>query len=108
MIKIIKYGKKLLYKFKCDTCGCEFECNDEDFNASNTIECPCCNTTIFKYMSILTTPVSYPSSYNIPYTMHGVEYDCENCPSKPSPTKEVTVGDTPCTWCRKNQSTCNQ
>ena len=31
--------------------------------------------------------------------------DCQNCPCKPDPDK-ITVGDTPCTWCKKNTPTC--
>lgn len=31
--------------------------------------------------------------------------DCATCPNKPDPNKTI-VGDTPCTWCRKNQPYC--
>ncbi len=31
--------------------------------------------------------------------------DCDKCPNKPNPAHPV-VGDTPCTWCRKNQPYC--
>lgn len=31
--------------------------------------------------------------------------DCQSCPYKPDLDK-ITVGDTPCTWCKKNTPTC--
>lgn len=55
MIKIIKEGKllkgnKILFRAKCDRCGCEFEFEIEDFtkierrlNGDYFINCPYCD-----------------------------------------------------------------
>jgi hypothetical protein len=32
--------------------------------------------------------------------------DCATCPNRPDPNK-IIVGDTPCTWCKKNQPYCH-
>ena len=60
MIKIINKGKakkkeKIIYILKCEVCGCDFECELEDFktlsksitNPFATIDCPWCKTTVF-------------------------------------------------------------
>lgn len=64
MINIIKQGTikktKTVYTIKCSCCGCEFECEGEDFlymtkglHGSAAISCPCCTTTLeFEYDSI--------------------------------------------------------
>jgi hypothetical protein len=33
-------------------------------------------------------------------------YDCDKCINKPDPSKPIQAGDTPCTWCKKNQPYC--
>ena len=58
MIKIIKDGvvpkkTKTIYTIVCDTCGCEFECEGEDFiclekglHMYRSIQCPCCKNVL--------------------------------------------------------------
>lgn len=113
-INIIKHGEK---KFKtiCPICGCEFEYEYEDIDKDYlskdfTIKCPDCgyyvkheefkkfpSNPIWEYHVIPTTEKLNFNTFNWP--------DCATCPNKPDPTKTV-VGDTPCTWCRKNQPYC--
>ena len=63
MINIIKRGTKLQknvidpdkkYKVTCYNCGCEFECQDEDFiklnETSPFVKCPQCDCKIFEYL----------------------------------------------------------
>ena len=58
MIKIIKNGvkpkkMKTIWTFKCPVCGCEFECELDDFKTlekklegDKSVNCPCCNTEL--------------------------------------------------------------
>ena len=91
-----------------------------------TVKCPECGEVIKhrEYNTVNPSPV-YPSQpwiypkypdiapnwpNNWPWitwttTGTGTELDCDKCPNKPDPLHPV-VGDTPCTWCRKNQPYC--
>lgn len=46
-----------------------------------------------------------PTYPNIIYTTTTDSLDCATCPNRPDPNHPI-VGDTPCTWCRKNQPYC--
>ena len=115
-IKIIKEGKKQKFTKTCEDCGCEFEYELEDLHTdyslclttypckfSQYVVCPCCGKHLFhgyttegtiKYPNIVYTTTS---SYDMP--------DCDKCINKPDPAHPV-VGDSPCTWCKKNQPYC--
>lgn len=117
-IKIIKEGKTTKFtKFTktCPDCKCEFEYEQDDVKVDHScclttyppkyntyIVCPCCMKHLHHGY---TTPAisSYP---NITYTTTATSWpDCDTCQFKPDPNK-VVVGDTPCTWCKKNQPYC--
>lgn len=135
-IKVIKHGKKPTLKKVCSVCGCEFEFDASDLQEEyclnaypsykrRYIVCPDCGERIF--YDTVADPIIYPQPYyptpqplepwypnNWPWitwtttpnlTLENNLYDCDKCPNKPDPTKTV-VGDTPCTWCRKNQPYC--
>ena len=117
-IKVIKEGKPVKFTKTCHDCGCEFEYDVSDLQTDysiclttypgqyNTyIVCPCCGKHIHH---------GTKSADDLPYKPVNIWYDsalennlygCENCTNKSDPTKLV-VGDTPCTWCRKNQPYC--
>ena len=117
-IKIIKDGKMTKFKKTCPDCGCEFEYEASDLSADcgvclttyppkyNTyVACPCCGKRIHHGTTEaagLTT-----ASPKIYYTDTSMQYahDCDGCPNRPDPSK-ITVGDTPCTWCKKWQPYC--
>ena len=117
-IKIIKDGKIAKFRKTCPDCGCEFEYEASDLSADcgvclttyppkyNTyVVCPCCGKRIHHGTTEaagLTT-----ASPKIYYTDTSMQYahDCDKCPNRPDPSK-ITVGDTPCTWCKKRQPYC--
>ena len=115
-IRIIKEGKITKFTKTCPDCGCEFEYEAEDLQTdyslclttypckfSQYVVCPCCGKHLF-HGYISEDPVRYP---NIVYTTTG-SYDmpdCDKCINKPDPA-HLVVGDTPCTWCKKNQPYC--
>ena len=117
-IKIIKDGKMTKFRKTCPDCGCEFEYEASDLSADcgvclttyppkyNTyVVCPCCGKRIHHGTTEaagLTT-----ASPKIYYTDTSMQYahDCDKCPNRPDPSK-ITVGDTPCTWCKKRQPHC--
>ena len=67
MIKIIKDGRcqeelNIIYTVTCPSCGCVFECEDEDFSSHersiyglSSIDCPCCHHDIVCERSTLPT-----------------------------------------------------
>ena len=76
MIRIIKDGKKpiktkTIWQFKCPECGCDFECEIEDFKAmerngfscNKIIDCPYCgkelrtNRDFYKTHEVEVVPV---------------------------------------------------
>lgn len=116
MIKIIKQGKTKRFAKTCPSCDCEFEYDDSDLITDygvclttyppqyNTyVICPCCGKRIWHG----TTKASNPANVWISYTNTGMQntLDCDKCPNRPDPNK-ITVGDTPCTWCKKRQPYC--
>ena len=134
-VKVIKHGETK-FKLICPVCGCEFEYEFEDLiecylPGFKQIKCPDCGEwlTHKEGRSVRelnkditwTFPkpgesvpcdkkdkwfyVDYPNPYTTWTTNGGMELDCDKCPNKPDPTK-IVVGDTPCTWCRKNQPYC--
>jgi len=134
-IKVIKHGTKV-FKVICPICGCEFEYEYEDLvecyiPGLKQIKCPDCGEWLTHKSAepvkslekdlTWTFPkpgepipcdkknkwfyVDYPNP-NVKWTSNLPDWpDCETCPNKPDPTK-IIVGDTPCTWCRKNQPYC--
>ena len=117
-IKIIKDGKMTKFRKTCPDCGCEFEYEASDLSADcgvclttyppryNTyVVCPCCGKRIHHGTTEaagLTT--ASPKIYYTDTSMQST-YDCDECPNRPDPNK-ITVGDTPCTWCKKRQPYC--
>ena len=115
-IRIIKEGKKTKFTKTCPDCGCEFEYEAEDLCTDYSIclttypcqyntyvICPCCGRHIHHGTTWAET--TFP---NITYTNTGTTYgelDCDKCINKPDPQHPV-VGDSPCTWCRKNMPYC--
>ena len=112
-IKVIKHGTKV-FRAVCPICGCEFEYEYEDLKTEygfvKEVKCPDCGNTVYhqEYKPIQPIYPTYPS-WPYPYitwTSTGAgTIDCETCPNKPDPSKPV-VGDTPCTWCKKNTPYC--
>lgn len=114
-IKIIKQGKITKFTKTCPDCECEFEYEQDDIKVDYScclttypckygtyVICPCCGKHLHHGY---TTPAisSYP---NITYTATATSWqDCDTCQFKPDQTK-TAVGDTPYTWCRKNQPYC--
>ena len=114
-IRIIKEGKKTKFTKTCPDCGCEFEYEVEDLHTDSSIclttypcqfsqyvICPCCGKHLFHGYTT-ESPFTFP---NVIYTTNNLDtLDCEKCINKPDPLHPV-AGDTPCTWCRKNQPYC--
>lgn len=119
-IKIIKEGKKKekeIFKKTCEECGCVFEFEEEDLTTDYNfcltsyppqyhryIICPCCGNRIYHDNVIEGGMNDYPKVY---YTIDTLT-SCEDClyyqQMKDNP--RLTVGDTPCTWCKKRQVYC--
>lgn len=116
MIKIIKQGKTKRFAKTCPSCGCEFEYEASDLSTDysvclttyppqyNTyVVCPCCGRRIHHGTTQAADPtIASPKLY---YTDTQYAYDCDECPNRSDPNK-ITVGDTPCTWCKKRQPYC--
>lgn len=114
MIKIIKHGK--IFKKVCPECGCEFTFETEDLHTDYSVclttypcqynryvICPECGKRIH-YDTIMS---NFSMGESITLTSSNDAWpDCETCPNKPDFSKGIIVGDTPCTWCKKNQFTC--
>ena len=120
-IKVIKHGKET-FKAVCPICGCEFSYQSEDLKEdrfhNHYVECPDCKQIVSheyesKNKGITLTkcsPTTVDYKLNYPYLKNTAWAtptwpDCDTCPNKPDPNKLV-VGDTPCTWCKKNQLYC--
>ena len=130
-IKIIKHGETK-FKITCPVCGCEFEYEFEDLvecylPGFKQIKCPDCGEWLThkegKSVKELNKDITwaFPKpgepipcdkkdkwlyvDYQNPYAQWTADLDCDKCPNKPDPTKLV-LGDTPCTWCKKNQPYC--
>lgn len=132
MIKVIKHRDKT-FKTTCPICGCEFEYEGEDIReggelellkGSYFVECPECGkpvihpefTLIYPHYPNITWDINKEVAPLNPYRPYrqnpyatfdiGDNLNCGECPNKPDPSNPV-VGDTPCTWCRKNQPYCS-
>ena len=113
-IRIIKEGKVTKFTKTCPRCGCEFEYEECDVITSNPpkynryIKCPWCGELIHHGYTEA-EPMEWPrlngGVYYINTNKLNAWPDCETCPNKPDPLHPV-VGDTPCTWCKKNQPYC--
>ena len=117
-IKIIKDGKMTKFRKTCQDCGCEFEYEASDLSTDcgvclttyppryNTyVVCPCCGKRIHHGTAEAAgLTISSPKIYYTDTSMQS-SYDCDKCPNRPDPSK-ITVGDTPCTWCKKRQPHC--
>ena len=125
-IKVIKHGETK-FKITCPVCGCEFEYEFEDlvtqYGIVKQIKCPDCGEWLTHKDTYPTYPTypnwpkigePIPCSPSDPITKPYITWttttpnswpDCETCPVKPDPNKTV-VGDTPCTWCKKNMPYC--
>lgn len=112
-ITVIKHGKQT-FKVTCPVCGCEFTYDTDDLKEdlfkNHYIECPDCKEPVshmeMKKRGLQKDTIS-PNYPNVIWTTTTSDSwpDCETCPNKPDPNK-IVVGDTPCTWCRKNQPYC--
>lgn len=119
-IKVIKHGKET-FKAVCPICGCEFTYQAEDLTldmfGNHNVICPDCHQVVphdepkkkglQKKIYIDDKDTIYPTYPNVIWTTT-TPYswpDCATCPNRPDPNK-IIVGDTPCTWCRKNQPYC--
>ena len=120
-IKVIKHGKET-FKAVCPICGCEFSYQAEDLKEdrfhNHYVECPDCkqivsheyesknkSITLTKCPPTVDYKLNYPYLQNTAWTTTTSWPDCDACPNKPDPNKPV-AGDTPCTWCKKNQPYC--
>ena len=134
-IKVIKRGKET-FKATCPICGCEFTYQAEDLKEdifhNHYVECPDCKNAVShdyepkkkslddnllwrkaeeeqldydKYPAKLAKEREFYVDYQHPNTIWNPWPDCATCPNRPDSTKTV-VGDTPCTWCIKNQPYC--
>ena len=120
-IKVIKHGKET-FKAVCPICGCEFSYQAEDLKEdrfhNHYVECPDCkqivsheyesknkSITLTKCSPTVDYKLNYPYLKNTAWATTTSWPDCDICPNKPDPNKLV-VGDTPCTWCKKNQLYC--
>ena len=67
------------------------------------VKCPECGDRIYHD----TTSLEVPTPPKIYYLNGGLDTfpDCATCPNRPDPNKPI-IGDTPCTWCRKNVPYC--
>ncbi len=120
-IKVIKHGKEA-FKAVCPICGCEFSYQAEDLKEdrfhNHYVECPDCkqivsheyepknkDITLTNCSSTVDYKLSYKYLPNTTWTTATSWPDCDTCPNKPDPNK-IVAGDTPCTWCKKNQPYC--
>ena len=120
-IKVIKHGKET-FKAVCPVCGCEFSYQAEDLKEdrfhNHYVECPDCKQVVsheyevkkkditwIKDSPVVDYKLNYPYMPNTTWTTTTDSLNCATCPNKPDPNKLV-VGDTPCTWCKKNQPYC--
>lgn len=110
-IKIIKHGKET-FKAVCPICGCEFEYEFEDlttqYGIAKQVVCPDCGERINHNEHNVVQPhiiYSWPAYPTVVWSSDSANLDCEKCPNKPDKTK-IVVGDTPCTWCKKNIPYC--
>lgn len=116
MIKIIKEGKIKKFKKTCPDCGCEFEYEASDLITDRSVclttyppqygtyvVCPCCGKHIHHGVTSETNSMNITLCKNMDMQ---TTYGCDGCPNKPDPNK-ITAGDTPCTWCKKNQPYCS-
>jgi len=125
MITVIKHGKET-FKAVCPICGCEFTYQAEDLKEdcfhNHYVECPDCKQAVSHKYEVKKKSLDenilweYVEDHKIEYdkfpdivlTTSSYDWpDCATCPNRPDPNKPATVGDTPCTWCKKNQAYCN-
>lgn len=118
MIKVIKPGQKE-FSATCAMCGCEFTYEISDLKLSATsgkISCPTCGMD-YHHPSRAQDPIipggierlhdiTWPPE-PIPCTDQDKD-PCAECDWMKKLIRDGTyVGDTPCTWCNKNQFTCS-
>ena len=108
-IKITKPGQKEFYGF-CRWCGCEFSYEISDLKLSATgdkLECPCCGKDYLHQ-----SKVQSPTIPGGTWPLQGLPIETYDDPCKGCAWTEFNrqninyTGDTPCTWCLKNQVTC--
>ena len=116
MINIIKHGKET-FRVVCPVCGCEFTYQAEDLKAdmfgNHYVECPDCKNAVphdepkVKGIGDLSwRDRQFYVDYQNPKTTWTNWPDCATCPNRPDPNKPITVGDSPCTFCKKMQPYC--
>jgi hypothetical protein len=111
-IKVIKHGKET-FKAVCPICGCEFAYQAEDLKEdcfhNHYVECPDCKNAVShgyeQKNRRIDDLITFQGLSIIPTTERNPWPDCETCPNKPN-TNKIVAGDTPCTWCIKNQPYC--
>ena len=123
-IKITKPGQKEFHGF-CTWCGCEFTYEISDLKLSatgNKLDCPTCGKE-YHHPSMVQDPtipggigrlqdITWPPD-PIPCTPDMTKTDpCAGCVWLENLLRDGSyIGDTPCTWCNKNQYnkiTCEQ
>jgi hypothetical protein len=118
MIKITKPGQKEFHGF-CKWCGCEFTYEISDLKLSATsdkVSCPTCGKDYY-HPSMVQDPTipggigrlqAWPPEPIPTIGPNSTSTDpCAGCAWKENLSNGgIYVGDTPCTWCRKNQFNC--
>ena len=119
-IKVIKHGQKPKFKKTCPNCGCVFEHEIEDLqieqnwslnsytypaHKKRVVVCPDCGEKIYHDSIIDDIYPTYPNVVYCNTPTYTGALDCDKCPNKPDPNK-IVIGDTPCTWCKKNMPYC--
>ena len=124
MIEILEKGPQK-FTAKCHHCGCLFSYELEDLTTGEQVKCPQCSSfcthEVDKPIYVKNVgfdsnwidralPTNLPIQPVQPITINEwPPKDCKDCPYYETLDGSVvypTVGDTPCTWCRKNISTC--
>jgi len=120
MINVIKHGKET-FKAVCPICGCEFTYQAEDLKEdcfhNHYVDCPDCKQAVPHVYELKKKEIIWDSVpdnkkdkwfyIETPLVSPFIDWpDCDKCPNRPDPSKPAQVGDTPCTWCKKNQPYC--
>jgi hypothetical protein len=113
-IKITKPGQKEFHAF-CKWCGCEFTYEISDIKLSATsdkVSCPTCGKDYHHNMMVQDPTIpggigrlqTWPPE-PIPCTPDMTKTDpCAGCVWRENLLRDgIYIGDTPCTWCNKNQ-----
>lgn len=106
MIKITKPGQKEFHGF-CKWCGCEFtyEISDLKLSASSDkVSCPTCGKD-YHHPAMVQNP-TIPGGIGYQWPSDSTD-PCAGCVWRENLNKGgIYIGDTPCTWCNKNQVNC--